>query len=222
MDGNLNNFEGSIITRDTPWMAIGQIALELVAKFRGGARNSEFVFTRPRHLRAECEEAKNGWKKRTHRSLFPLLRRHKPYTHTYWPSTDFRINSDDKKNSFESGRVGAKRKKIENLDERGVEIDIPWVDHRVTSFFHVYRILAYEKGITIYRAFRGADILGCTDRYLNSNYTRHRQTCCYHFSNLKFRSFAFSPRNFSLERRAEYLTYGFRYASDSRREDGSG
>lgn len=165
---------------------------------------------------------KNGWKKRTHRSLFPLLRRHKPYTHTYWPSTDFRINSDDKKNSFESGRVGAKRKKIENLDERGVEIDIPWVDHRVTSFFHVYRILAYEKGITIYRAFRGADILGCTDRYLNSNYTRHRQTCCYHFSNLKFRSFAFSPRNFFLERRAEYLTYGFRYALDSRREDGSG
>lgn len=81
MDGNLNNFEGSIITRDTPWMAIGQIALELVAKFRGGARNSEFVFTRPRHLRAECEEAKNGWKKRTHRSLFPLLRRHKPRTH---------------------------------------------------------------------------------------------------------------------------------------------
>lgn len=144
------------------------------------------------------------------------------HTHTYWPSTDFRINSADKKNSFESGRVGAKRKKIENLDERGVEIDIPWVDHRVTSFFHVYRILAYEKGITIYRAFRGADILGCTDRYLNSNYTRHRQTCCYHFSNLKFRSFAFSPRNFSLERRAEYLTYGFRYASDSRREDGSG
>lgn len=141
--------------------------------------------------------------------------------HTYWPSTDFRINSADKKNSFESGRVGAKRKKIENLDERGVEIDIPWVDHRVTSFFHVYRILAYEKGITIYRAFRGADILGCTDRYLNSNYTRHRQTCCYHFSNLKFRSFAL-PRNFSLERRAEYLTYGFRYASDSRREDGSG
>lgn len=69
MDGNLNNFEGSIITRDTPWMAIGQIALELVAKFRGGARNSEFVFTRSRHLRAECEEAKNGWKKRTHRSL---------------------------------------------------------------------------------------------------------------------------------------------------------
>lgn len=217
MDGNLNNFEGSIITRDTPWMAIGQIALELVAKFRGGARNSEFVFTRSRHLRAECEEAKNGWKKRTHRSLFPLLRRHKPRTHTYWPSTDFRINSADKKNSFESGRVGAKRKKIENLDERGVEIDIPWVDHRVTSFFHVYRILAYEKGITIYRAFRGADILGCTDRYLNSNYTRHRQTCCYHFSNLKFRFFA--PQFFP---RTEYLTYGFRYASDSRREDGSG